>query len=215
MVLLIAAMVSCSKQQAFETARADNPAEQTALLKESGDFESVIQVYNLLTGPEQYKIWRDHLLKARLQFQAAYSYDKVALIDQLLANINLSLFMDDQASQDKLAVFLNYFVPVWNSSAETVFSEMELYDLVSDPTVEVIGERTAPPDMGEEPSDKSAPCFCHVGEKGYKCRKMTVGFPSGVNWVMGICEKVGDCDYSRRGCGFFWFSSCNGNHCNF
>ena len=216
LVVLVAALISCSKQQAYETARADIPATPATMLRESGSLDGQVQVYNLLTAPEKYKLWWDHLMKAKLQFQTARQYDKVALVEQLLSNIRVSLFSDDPALQQESEIFMNYFVPLWNASAEQVFSEMELYDLVSDPTVEVIGERTAPPDMGEVPVDGGpAPCFCHVGTKGYTCKKMTVGFPSGISWVIGVCEKVGDCDPSRRGCGFLWLQSCNGNHCNY
>ena len=134
--------------------------------------------------------------------------DKVSLINDLMANLEVSLFNNNSSKSD---IFSNYFIPIWRKNAKNVFTEFELYDLAFEPSADPVGNVTAPPEL----PGGIANCFCHVGESGFSCRKVSVGFPSGITITNGVCQLVGDCTYSHPGCGWFWLSSCSGNHCNF
>jgi hypothetical protein len=216
-VMALALTSGCSKQAVKEETQvlARAPAHvQLNSLRTSNDFQSRIQVYNLMTADEQFRLWYDHLTLARGQFENNAQSEKVALVEQLFSNLKVELFKGDRDNAE-LDVFLNYFVPLWNDQASRVFTALELYDLVSDPTAEEIGVKVAPMEIGTSPGGSVPDCFCHVGTSGFSCRRISVGIPSGIVITNGICELVGNCSYSRRGCGFLWLSSCNGNHCNF
>jgi len=211
-VLLTLLIAGCSKTAIVETARDEPLTADITQLRTEADPESRIQFFNLLSAQERFDLWQQHLTRARDQFVNAGITAKYLLVEKLLSNISVTLFSDKAGVE--LDVFLNFFAPTWKDHAQKVFTEQELYDLTFDPFAEKIGVRPAPPEIGTTP-DPIPSCFCHVGTSGYACRKISVGFPSGVTITNGICEFVGDCRYNRRGCGFLWLYSCNGSHCNF
>ena len=203
---------ACSKTEYNKDKKVPKPKDQVDLnviLRESTDFESLIQMFNLLTASEKYELWYEHLLDAKDQF--FHEQDKVDMIDYLLSNMDSSIFIANSYEND---VFTNYFVPIWIDSAKNFFSDLEIYDLTFDVTAEVIGEEETEEFM--PPDDGPVNCFCHVGNTGYSCKKISIGFPSGITIQYGVCEQGhSSCNSSSLGCGFLWLQSCNGNHCSF
>ena len=215
MILLLITLASCSKGGLGDRPSTIPEPDQYTVLKSTDDFQSRLQIYDLLSADEKFSLWNDHLIKARAQFVSANQIDKVSMVDELSTNMSRNIFKEGMQYSSSVDVFLNYFVPLWLRKARTVFNELEIYDLTFNPLVKVVGEREAPSEIGVGSGGTVPDCFCHVGVTGYSCRRISVGIPSGVVITNGMCEKSGDCMYFRRGCGFLWLSSCNGNHCVF
>jgi hypothetical protein len=209
-IFFIAVLLGCSKSK-----NADPTEEKTLKIKiesviASTSSEERIQMFNLLTAEEKYVLWKDHFQKAKAQFTASGHTQKISLIDDLLLNFTSSVFDDNSQAGD---VFLNYFVPIWNNLAETAFTSQELYDISFNPAAVVIGNLVVQPEDDDNPSP-TAGCFCHAGTSGFSCRKVIVSIPPSIQ--NGICERSNaDCTEKRRGCGWFWLSTCDGNHCQF
>jgi hypothetical protein len=212
-ILFFAAVIvitGCTKSMNGDETQNEQSAMRIESVMGSGDFQSRVQMYNLLSPTERLQMWREHLVKAKNQFIGEVRPDKVSLIDELLSNLRVNVFESGSVEGD---VFLNYFIPVWDSRAKTVFDDFEMYDLTFNPSAEIIGSRTAPPEIGETPGG-TADCFCHVGMSGFSCRRITISIPPSI--TNGICERTpADCKERNLGCGWFLLSSCKGNHCQF
>lgn len=208
----VIAIAGCSKKDTATPAASPSVDDQIEKVRSARDFQSGVQMYNLLSKDARFKMWNDHLVKARQQFLSAGQKSKVVLVDDALANLASNVFAEQSRDAE---IFSNYFIPTWSAKAKKVFTDKEIYDLVFDPAADPIGTLVAPPDIGG--GDQTPPsCFCHAGESGFSCRKITVNFPTGVTIVNGICENSSVvCNPSSTGCGWFWIYSCNGNHCNF
>lgn len=188
-------------------------AERISAVVESKSFEDRKQMYNLLSEDEKYQMWKRHLLNQKAKFTGKENIVKISLIEELIENLQPSVF--NYQSSSKVDVFNNYFIPTWNSKAEKIFSAQELYDLTQEPSNDksniIYGKLAGDIGTGGDPPD----CFCNVGTTGYGCKKTTIGVPSGVTVVIGMCEQISSaCTTSSSGCAFLWLSSCNGNHCN-
>jgi hypothetical protein len=202
---------ACTKTQTANEELNNVSNEKIEALISTVDFQSRIQLFNLLTKKEKYKLWRDHMVKAKNQFLNENSPAKAAKVDEILTNLTVDVF---ENSSNAAAVFSNYFIPRWQATMNVDFTPKEMYDLGFNPGVEVLG-RVAPEEIGTG-GGGGANCFCHAGASGFSCRRITVEIPMGISIVNGICEQSAiQCVYSRYGCGWFWLSSCNGNHCNF
>lgn len=205
------ALFSCTKSM-FEDA-ISNSGNTIESFKAEVDFDTKIQKYNLLSPMEQFTIWKEHLIKAKKYYIKANDTVKANSINQLLSTLPESIFYTtDTTSRD---IFLNYTIPTWRQTAELIFSQEEIYDIVFDPTKDNIGGEGGTLTGRAAPPASTVDCFCHVGTSGFSCKKTSFGFPSGITIETGICETQGDCTYSRRGCSWLWLSSCNGSHCSF
>jgi len=200
-------LVSCSKQDLQGTA---SSAEKSKAMLTKADFESRTRIFNAMPASERFQLWKEHLREAATGFAAQGAANKAASVNELLAELQESVFEQDSYAAD---VFTGYFLPAWASKASKIFDQVELYKLTFDPTADV-NSLTAPGDVGTGLED-GVGCFCHVGNSGYSCRTISVSIPLGVTIKNGICENTGACTVSNLGCGFLWLSSCNGNHCNF
>jgi hypothetical protein len=209
MLAVVMIIAACTKTQTKEADIQNVSGAKIANAIATADFQSRIHVFDLLSEQERYVLWRDHLVKAKEQFINEKNEAGVNSISELLANLTPEVF---DVSSKASAIFSNYFMPNWVASSRSVFTPAEMYDIGFDPSVKIIG-RTAPEDIGGGPG--GANCFCHVGTSGFSCRKIEVGFPSGVSIVNGICERTGACTGSSTGCGWLWLQSCSGDHCNF
>lgn len=211
MLAVILFFAACTKPQTEMHEPEMVSSEKIESLISTVDFQSRIQMFNLLTKKEKHRMWRDHLVKARTQFLNEGHPAKVAKVDELITNLALDVF-DNTTSTS--AVFTNYFMPRWQASLNADFTPKEMYDLGFNPGVDVLG-RVAPEEIGTG-GGTGVNCFCHVGTSGFSCRRITVDFPLSISIVNGICEQGSSpCVNNRYGCGWFWLSSCNGNHCNF
>lgn len=203
------AQTACTKSNNPDDGLSDASATRISSVLNDGDFSSRIQKYGMLLPAERHQLWKDHWLKAKAQFTAAGETAKVSLVDRLLNDLKLSVFEDIGGSTAD--VYFTYTMPVWQQDARQVMSDQEIYDLGFNPSAEVIGR--AVPSVEESGGPQ---CFCHVGMSGFTCRRVQVGFPSGITVTNGICERTAAyCEGSSLGCGWVWFQSCYGNHCNF
>lgn len=209
MLAVITVIAACTKTQTRETDLQNVSGAKLANVIARADFQSRIHVFDLLSKQERYVLWHDHLVKAKEQFVNENNTTRANSISELLANLTPEVF---DVSSKASAVFSNYFMPKWVESARPAFTPAEIYDIGFDPSADIIG-RTAPEDIGGGLG--GANCFCHVGTSGFSCRRIEVGFPSGVSIVNGICERTGTCTGSSTGCGWLWLQSCSGDHCNF
>ncbi len=210
-VLVISGFISCSKQAENglpdQRAVADRSTSARAIDARSS-YDERIQIYNLMKETERYNLWFNHLKNAKKQFTDNRETSKANLVAQLMEHLSVGIFASFSSTEKD--VFLNYFIPSWLNNARTTFTSLEIYDLTFDPTSVSIGNRASlPPDEG------SANCFCHVGNSGYSCTKVTVSFPWGVTVSNGMCEGSVECRASMLGCGLLWLESCNGGHCNY
>lgn len=212
-VLIFASILffaGCSKGKIADETKSDESAVRVKSVAATSEFQSRTQKFSLLTPAEKFQLWQGHILNAKAQFEASGERRKVASIDQLLANLTVEVF--DENSTGASDVFLNYFMPIWSSSAANIFTELEVYDITSNPAAQVIG-RFAPEDIGGGLEGGGANCFCNVGTSGFSCRRITVSLPPSI--TNGICERTAAICEERRGCGWFWLNMCNGNHCQF
>lgn len=208
---VIIMFAACSKTETMQNGLSPASDAKVGSVISTSDFQSRVQLFNLLTTKERFSLWHDHLVKAKKQFTNEGSPAKAASVEELLANLTEDVFdINSEAS----AVFSNYFIPRWNETAKAAFTPKELYDIGFNPGAAVIG-RFADGEIGSIP-DGGASCFCHVGTTGYSCRRITVSFPAGVTITNGICERnSAECTGSSTGCGLLWLQSCYGNHCQF
>jgi hypothetical protein len=205
---------SCNKKDKFDGTQSaiqeenSQPGHYTA---NNADFETDIIAYNLLSASECYDIWAGHLQKAKTQFTFKNESIKANMVDYLLNNLTESVFDDGSYTQ---TVFLNYFVPTWIDSAESIFTEVEFYDLTVEPYLDTIGVEREISEPDGNNLYAMPKCFCHTGARGYSCTRVQIGFPT--NITFGNCERTNaDCRERARGCGFMWLSSCDGNHCQY
>lgn len=201
---------ACTRTETSESAVQTVSAEKIKAQIAGAGFETRVQLFNLLSTKEKYALWQAHLLKARQQYANNGNSNAKDKIDELLANLTEEVFVKESQAA---AVFSNYFMPVWNATAQKIFTAEELYDIGFDPSADTMG-LVAPDDVGGG-GGGLASCFCHVGTSGFSCRKIEVRFPSGVTIINGICERSDDCKGASSGCGWLWLQSCYGNHCNF
>ncbi len=201
----------CSKSKITDKTKSDESAIRVKSVAATSEFQSRTQKFSLLTPAEKFQLWQGHILNAKAQFLESDERRKVASIDQLLANLTVEVF--DESSTGTSDIFLNYFMPVWSSSAANIFTEQEIYDITFNPAAQVIG-RFAPEDIGGGLPGGGPNCFCHIGASGFSCRRLTISIPPSI--TNGICERTAaDCEGSSRGCGWVWLQSCYGNHCQF
>jgi len=212
LLVFLITLLGCKKDNSSENRNPEKPNSQLERLSTVSDFDAQKQIFNLMTPSERYSLWDGHLQNAKNQFTNTNEPKKVALIEELLAAISASVFDNTSTAN---SIFENYFLPTWQSKADTTFSVMELFDLTYDPTEDTIGWRTAPPEIGGEPGGGSAPkCFCHAGTTGLSCTKFVVSIPPSITF--GTCERTNAyCRESDYGCGRFWLKSCDGNHCQY
>lgn len=162
------------------------------------------QVYSEMSAQEKYDLWKKHFQYVKDSHAVGGDAEKRKLVQELENALSVDIFVDESNAQ---SVFLEYTGPQWMAKAKLVLSDEEIYDV----TMENAVLRTPPADdIGQLPK-----CFCHVGNSGYSCKKLSLSFPWGATIEYGICENNGPCRYSRRGCGFLWLESCDGAHCNF
>ncbi|MEK7226851.1 MAG: bacteriocin fulvocin C-related protein [Bacteroidota bacterium] len=209
---IVTALLGCQKNNTLERKSSEKPNIQLERLSTASDFEVQKQIFNLMAPSERYSLWDGHLQNAKNQFTNTNESKKVALIEELLAAISVSVFDNTSTAN---SIFENYFLPTWQSKADTTFSAMELFDLTYDPTEDTIGYRTAPPEIGGEPGGGPSPkCFCHAGTSGLSCTKLVITIPPSITF--GTCERTNAyCKESDYGCGRLWLWSCDGNHCQY
>jgi hypothetical protein len=188
---------SCSKEDEIKNGP---PPEVTALQLAARD-GARDQVYVQMSSQEKYDLWKQHFkyLKDDLRSDP----DKVVSIENLESCLTVKLF---EPESDERATFLAVTLPGWIEKVKGIFSDEELF--------EVIMENRAAPVVPVQTDIHTPDCFCHVGNNGYKCKKIKLSIPPSLDY--GVCEQGSTvCDYSRYGCGALWLESCNGSHCSF
>lgn len=188
-------------------------AKLNALQSEKNEGSKKV-IYSLFSSTEKLKFWQDHFIIASKLATVKSDAQKMSLISELSSYLTNNVFEDNSDEQN---IFLAYNLPTWLKKAESIFHKTELSDLLlsnfqeSNPQIDNT-IKTKVDYMPEDPVD----CFCHVGNTGYSCKQLQVGFPSGVTQVYGMCEEGNRvCKTSNRGCGFLWLEKCNGSHCNY
>lgn len=198
-LFIVISAFSCTKSDQIPI----KPAEAALQNATTISSDAVQQIYNQLSADEKFSYWDAHLRFCEDSLAAGFP-EKASAIASLRGSLKTSIFEDES---DAATVFLNYTLPVWLTNAEKVLTEVEIFELTM--------QNKFLPNVNIVPEVDNAECFCHVGNKGYSCKKMELGFPSGVTITYGICEAPDPCEGSRRGCGFLWLQSCSGGHCNF
>lgn len=174
-------------------------------------------IYTMFSSSDKLKFWQGHFLIASKQAPFRKKEEKLFLISELASSIKREIFEGDTNAKD---IFLNYTIPLWLERAEKVFSKEELTDLLlfnyQDLHQESNSIALITPKASYIADEPPVDCFCHVGNVGYACKQLQIGFPSGITVVYGNCEEAERaCSRSTRGCGLLWLESCNGSHCNY
>jgi hypothetical protein len=187
---------SCSKEDEVK----NGPPPEVAALQLAARDGARDQVYVQMSAQQKYDLWKEHFkyLKDSIRSEA----DKVASIENLESSLTVKLF---EPESDEQATFLAVTLPNWIEKVKGIFSDEELFEIIMENRVASVATVE---------TDFHAPgCFCHVGNNGYKCKKIKLSFPPSLDY--GVCELGSACDYSRYGCGALWLESCNGSHCSF
>lgn len=205
-LILFLAFAACSKQTEVVT---ESTALQVEKVRMAPDYDAARQMFRQLQPAAAAFLWVKHVNEYKNLNSIRKNPDKQAAIDALLTHIRAGIFV---RNSKEAVIFLNYTFPAWLSLHGKRLSQRELYDLCFDPL------QLSSMEAGQEyelEDAANAPCFCHIGNSGYSCKKLSIGIPSGVTVEYGICESGSDCAFKTIGCGVFWLESCNGSHCSF
>ncbi len=225
-IFLIAAMIfvnSCKKDDVASVK--DNSAYLKKLELFKQELNPVVrkQMYTLFNPDEKLTFWKDHFLIAVNLPQFNTDERKVTLINLLKSSLTREAFNGNSEARN---IALSYTIPAWQQKASGIFSQEELVDLLlynfqepAEPPSDLQKRKLSFINTNDdtEPVD-AVGCYCHVGNTGYTCKKtvITVGIPTSVSISYGICEQASiACTPGSWGCGFLWFESCNGSHCNY
>ena len=172
--------------------------------------------YATFTNEEKLKFWKDHFLIAISKKNYISNPDKIDLITELNNNLKKEIF---DLNSDARNIFLTYIIPTWLKKSENIFSKEEVSELLlynyQVNSIEVLQD-SGKIKNNALPDEPSVDCFCHVGNTGYTCKQLSMGFPSGVSIKYGVCEEASNkCKTTTFGCGILWAESCTGSHCNF
>ena len=193
----------CSKENTESGKLPDAKTVALNALQNATSTDARTQIYLGMSAAERYALWKDHFSVWKDSPVLKNNPAKLQLVQELENSLNVEIFADSSEAQ---TVFLNYTFQNWLYFASQLFTDDELFELTMQNIVVPVQSNIV---------DNLPDCFCHVGNTGYKCKKVSVGFPLVFQVDYGMCELATPCDASRLGCGAFWLESCNGAHCNF
>lgn len=225
---VIAAVIffsGCKKNDVASIKDSTGYLKKLELFKQEPDPVVRKQMYALFNPDEKLTFWQDHFSIAVNLPQFNTDERKVTLINQLRSTLTREAFNGNSEARN---IALAYTIPAWQQTASGIFSREQMVDLLlynfqepteppSEPQQRKLSFVNANDDDNSEPTE-AAGCYCHVGNTGYSCKKtvITFGIPTSVSFSYGICEQASiACRTGSSGCGFLWFESCNGSHCNY
>ncbi|MBK8141671.1 MAG: bacteriocin fulvocin C-related protein [Chitinophagaceae bacterium] len=224
-ILSIILLISCQKSKDHNNSRKENKTNETEnpIFTETEDLDRFygsekIEAYNAMSDSAKYLYWKNRLKEYIDSNYFNCDNTQLTALTELIDTLSFEVYTD---SSTRAAFVLNYLED-WLTDNEALLDDHQVRfgDLLSDPESSIDDQpqgKYAPFDIGGGEIEGTPKCICSLGSS-YTCRKVSVGFPSGVTVTYGVCESSAQhntCNTSNYGCGFLGLWSCNGNHCQF